>query len=297
MSLKDFIDEQINAIDHSTTLAELVQLMKSHAITDCPVINSDDVLLGIVYQKDLLRAVYKNTELKNASDADLVRLAAEYAEKTVADIMTSDIIFANESDSVFNVGSKMVRTSLSSLPVVKNGKFIGMVSQSKIFAEIMERASRQEGPEEQTENNAGGIDIDDALAAAKKAAGTAPAPAKPASDLSGPNKRFFKRVDMAIPVAYKATNLEGEREGRIAQTVNVSAGGMMILIKENLPANTMLEVALDIYQNQQPLRSTCRVVRCMPAGQPGHFNAGLLFLAMPVEERKKIIKYLDEKSQ
>lgn len=307
MSIKDFIDETMSAVDQTTTLNELITLIKSHGIKDCPVINSNDEILGIIYQRDLLAMLCKDQSLIDLTDEDFIKIAAGYSDKTVSDIMTAEFIAAGENDSLVDVSAKMIEAGLSSLPVVKDDKFIGMISQAKVFSEVMEKAAQLPQENEQTsagnENTCEGLDIDDALAAAKQAvaseteepAAEAPkVPATPKQELSGPNKRFFRRVDMKIPVAYKPTNLGVEAEGKLAETVNVSAGGMMIAIKDPLPENTMLEVALDIYQNDQPLKSTCRVVRCMPGNEPGTYNAGLIFLAISVEERKKIINYLDE---
>jgi len=112
------------------------------------------------------------------------------------------------------------------------------------------------------------------------------------------NKRFFGRASLGVSVAYKLIlrDGQGQPKGMIAQTINVSAGGLLILTKEPLPLNESLNVALDLYQNNQPIRMICRIVRCLPSKNEGSFEVGLMFVSMGVDERRRLQAHIDKQS-
>ena len=110
------------------------------------------------------------------------------------------------------------------------------------------------------------------------------------------NKRFFKRTRLEVSVAYKLIRGDGQGQpgGMIAQTINVSAGGLLILTKEPLPLNETLNVALDIYQNNKPIRMICRIVRCQPSKNEGSFEVGLMFVLLGIEERRRLKEHVEK---
>jgi len=101
---------------------------------------------------------------------------------------------------------------------------------------------------------------------------------------------------MMVAVAYRAMsgNSKGSPEGKIARTLNVSAGGLLILTKEALSPGQSLNVALDIYQNDQPIRMVCRIVRCLPSQQPGAYEVGLMFVAIGIDERRRLAAHFEK---
>ena len=71
------------------------------------------------------------------------------------------------------------------------------------------------------------------------------------------DRRVFARIEAKFPVRFlnPADGSEGE-----AETTDVSANGLGLLTKENLPSNTPLELWLSIPDNHLPLYTRGEVV-------------------------------------
>jgi len=279
MFVKDIMDQNVVAVSELATVKDIMILIRKSNITDFPVIDGDGRLKGVVYERDLLHLFYDGAGLNQGSGIDpsgIEKLVQDSAAMSVLDIMTKNIQAASEGDRLQQVGARMLFEKVPKLPVVTDDEVVGMVSQSRIFAQVIGFYTDKE-------------------AAEKAGAQVAPAPAPQPAFTSGKEKRFFRRVDMALPIAYKPSSQDGhsDGEGRIGQTINVSAGGLLIQVKELLQSGLLLDIAVDLFQNGQPIISTCRVVRSMAGRDQGTFQTGLMFLAMSVSERKRILEYLD----
>lgn len=122
---------------------------------------------------------------------------------------------------------------------------------------------------------------------------SAPQPEKNSSET---NLRFFQRAPLSVPIAYKvlrnAKNQPVVCEGQMGLTMDVSAAGMKILTREELALNTIAQIALDFYANDQPFIIDCRVVRCIPSKEKGFFELGLMYLSISAEERRRMNAYV-----
>lgn len=280
MIVRDIMDQNIVAVNEKATVRDIMVLIRKSNITDFPVIDDDGGLKGVVYERDLLHLFYDGaqggTPPSGIDDAGIEKIVQNSAGMSVLDIMTRNVEPVAEEDALQHVGARMLFQKVPKLPVVKDREVVGMVSQSRIFAQVIGfYTDRQE--------------------ADKAGAQVAPPPAPQPAYTGGKERRFFRRVDMLLPIAYKASGRDGhsEGEGRIGQTLNVSAGGLLIQIKEMLQIGVLLDIAVDLYQNGHPIISTCRVVRSIASREPGSYQVGLMFLAMSVSERKRILEYLN----
>jgi CBS domain-containing protein len=280
MYVKDIMDQNVVAVSELATVKDIMILIRKSNLTDFPVVDGDAGLKGVVYERDLLHLFYNGADGKKEAMMDssgLEKLVHDSAEMSVSDIMTRNVQPAAEGDRLQQVGARMLFEKVPKLPVVTNGEVVGMVSQSRIFAQVIGFYTSREDAE-------------------KAGMPVAPAPAPQPAFTGGREKRFFRRVDMTLPIAYKPSSQEGhsDGEGRIGQTVNVSAGGLGILVKELLQGGLLLDIAVDLFQNGHPIICTCRVIRSSAGKEQGTYQTGLMFLAMSVSERKRILEYLDK---
>ncbi len=119
MKLNKVLETDFSKVRPDTTLGEMVKVISKSKRNIFPVVDANDNLLGIVTLNDI-REIMFNSELYNTT--------------TVEELMTVPPAFIQHDDSMDVVMQKFERTGAWNLPVVKDGKYLGFVSKSKIFS-------------------------------------------------------------------------------------------------------------------------------------------------------------------
>lgn len=108
-------------------LSEAVGLLMSHRISGLPVVDAQGVLLGIVTEKDLLRVLYE--------EPGTLRL--------VRDLMTTELRSFGPDEPLENVCDCLMANHFRRVPVVEQGKLVGLVSRADLMETIYEVISEQ----------------------------------------------------------------------------------------------------------------------------------------------------------
>ncbi|MBN1181464.1 MAG: chloride channel protein [Bacteroidales bacterium] len=119
MKLDKVVEKDFSTIHPEATLGELVKVISKSKRNVFPVVDKDDLLLGIV-MLDNIRDVVFNHELYNTT--------------YVTSLMVIPPAFVSINDPMERVMEKFEKSSAWNLPVVDKGKYIGFVSRSKIFS-------------------------------------------------------------------------------------------------------------------------------------------------------------------
>lgn len=268
MIARDLMDSQAVTLNENATLEEVFELIRRYKTADYPVVDTSMDYRGMFFETRLLEKIYGEADKKKEASLEVAFLSGikkDLRGIRVRDLMDSKVRTFASHEAIERIGAVMLFEKVAKVAVTDQGKVIGVVSLSRILSSLTEQLVPQ------TEN--------------KK---NAPSDDFPADDPR--NKRFFKRTPVAVPVAYRLFSEAGKgfSEGKIAQTGNVSAGGLSIFTREPLPVGQSLNVALDIYQNDHPIRMVCRIVRCLPSKESGVFEVGLMFVAIGIEERRRL---------
>lgn len=105
--------QEIVTISPDATVRELIALLGRHNIGAAVVSGDGTTVAGIVSERDVVRRLDGNDGVLGAS---------------VAEIMTSDVSTCAPSDSLDDVRSTMTEGRFRHLPVVSEGRLIGVVS-------------------------------------------------------------------------------------------------------------------------------------------------------------------------
>lgn len=117
MLVKDVMQSKLVTVTPEASLAEAMRLLARRGIRHLPVVDKKS-LVGIVSDRDLKRTM--------ASPAtSLTR-----AELTIAEIMTREVITIGSGFAVEDAARIMVTQKISALPVVDNGRLVGMVTET-----------------------------------------------------------------------------------------------------------------------------------------------------------------------
>lgn len=139
MITADVMSRSVVAISPDAPLAQAVRLMVNNRVSGLPVIDAGGRPVGMLTEGDLLRRVETGTEGEApgwfAGFFIPGRLAAQYVlthGRLVSEVMTSDVMSVTEETPLLDVVALMRRKRIKRLPVVREGRVVGIVSRADL---------------------------------------------------------------------------------------------------------------------------------------------------------------------
>ena len=116
-----------------TTLAEIQQRFASLGVHHVPVVDAERKIVGLVSQTDIQR----HAESRRLALVGAGALAgADEAEPIAADVMTTNVIAVTSSTSQRKALELMLAHRIHSLPVVDDGRLVGIVTSRDFLREF-----------------------------------------------------------------------------------------------------------------------------------------------------------------
>jgi CBS-domain-containing membrane protein len=143
LKVKDIMSKEVITLSPDTEVAHAAKLLLEKRINGAPVVDEAGSLVGILCQSDLvtqqkslplpsiftfLDGFVRITSLKQL-DRDVQKIAAI----TVAHAMTPDPFTVRPETSIEDIANLMVDKSFHTLPVVDDGKLVGIVGKADIL--------------------------------------------------------------------------------------------------------------------------------------------------------------------
>jgi acetoin utilization protein AcuB len=117
----------------TTPVDAALKRMREEKVRRFPVVNEDGKLVGIVSDKDLLYAAPSP-----ATSLSIYELHYLYSRITIEQVMTQDVITVEEDDPLEEAARVMVDNKIGGLPVMRDGKLVGIITETDIFKTFME---------------------------------------------------------------------------------------------------------------------------------------------------------------
>jgi CBS domain-containing protein len=130
MLVREVMTEPVVTVPAGSTIREAVRLLYERNITAAPVLDQRGRMTGIVSEMDLLRGEFEPDPRASAGPA---ASPESPPPATVEEVMTSDVRTARETDDVLELVNLMIRTRVKSVPVVRDGAVIGIVSRRDLM--------------------------------------------------------------------------------------------------------------------------------------------------------------------
>jgi CBS domain-containing protein len=140
MKIGDVMTSPAVTIGPDATWSEVAELMVAAGVSGLPVVDDDDVLLGVVTEADLLRqpafAGHRRGDLLVIVEAvrgdptwlhELVQLKA-------GELMTAAVIVAHPDEVLAEAVRRMLDYHVKWLPVVERDRVVGVVARRDILA-------------------------------------------------------------------------------------------------------------------------------------------------------------------
>ena len=147
LKVKDIMSTDLLTITPDTEVTQAAKLLVERHINGIPVVDADGKLQGILCQSDLI-VQQKSFPLpsfftlldgiiplksREAMEAEIQKIAAV----TVAEAMTPDPVSVGPEDSVQTVANLMVEKKYHTLPVVEDGKLVGVVGKADVLRTLL----------------------------------------------------------------------------------------------------------------------------------------------------------------
>jgi acetoin utilization protein AcuB len=141
MLVKDRMSKPPVTVRESAGVEEALRLMNSEHVRRLPVVDKDGKMVGIVSELDLLKV-----SPSPATSLSVYEIPYLLAKIKMKDVMTTDVITVTEDTPLEEAARVMADSKIGGLPVMRNGKVVGIITESDLFKTFMEMlGGREEG--------------------------------------------------------------------------------------------------------------------------------------------------------
>lgn len=153
MKARDVMVSPVVTAKPSNSAKELAQIFTLHRISAVPVMDDAGKIVGIVSEGDLMRRADLGTEKRHSwwlsAFISTDMLAAEYVEaraRKVSDLMTTNVITASPDTPLDEIATLLESNSIKRVPIVANGRLVGIVSRANLVQALASAAPGLEIP-------------------------------------------------------------------------------------------------------------------------------------------------------
>jgi CBS domain-containing protein len=155
MRAVDVMVRDVVTIRPDTDVAEVIRLLAEHDVSALPVVDPAGNLVGVLSEADLIHRVEIGTEKRRPWWQEAVTgastLATDFAKshgKKVDEIMTSGVISVSEDTPLSEIAALFERKGIKRVPVVRDGKLVGIVSRSNLIQALASAVGRMDQHDE-----------------------------------------------------------------------------------------------------------------------------------------------------
>jgi CBS domain-containing protein len=126
-SVRDAMTENPRSIGASASVVEAARLMREGDIGSLPI-TDDEKLVGMITDRDITTRV--------------VAEASDLATTSVGDVYSQDLISVEPDKELEEAVQLMARHQVRRLPVVENGRLVGIVAQADVALALRENEQK-----------------------------------------------------------------------------------------------------------------------------------------------------------
>lgn len=125
--VSSIMTRDVVTVNAEASIIEALELLRHHKISGLPVLSSTGQVIGILSEKDLLHILLE----KNVDGCPKVE-----------DYMTREVICFTENDDAVEICKFFMRSNVRRVPIVENGRLVGVVSRRDLLGLIMEAKAK-----------------------------------------------------------------------------------------------------------------------------------------------------------
>lgn len=129
MIVEEIMNTDVSTLTKEHTIADAIQLLSDRRIRHIPIVDGDNQLLGIVSDRDIKDATPSMLDIEGRK---------EVLNQSISSIMSTNIITGHPLDFVEEVSAIFYDTKISCLPIVKDHKLVGIITQTDLLHTLVE---------------------------------------------------------------------------------------------------------------------------------------------------------------
>ena len=133
MKVRQLMSRNVMTVGPSDSCLDAVARMHRARVRHLPVVDPMGELIGVVTDRDLRHHLFDPRVLK-----DVGTIAVDILLKAVpvSDVMSSPVLSAEADDEVVEAARIMLEDKVGSLPVVENGRVVGIITETDVLRQI-----------------------------------------------------------------------------------------------------------------------------------------------------------------
>lgn len=144
MKAHEFMRRDLTSVETDSTVREVIYLMEQSGLSSLPVVDDEGVLVGIISEKDLIRAalprylemLHSASFLPNLNQ--LARRLKEMADEPVSKYMHRDVVLVRPDDEDLQIADTLLRHELKQVPVVDDeGHLVGVIRRIDLLYHLV----------------------------------------------------------------------------------------------------------------------------------------------------------------
>ncbi len=133
MKVHDVMNRNVIACNPKEKITTILNKLRLFRISGMPV-SEGKLIKGIISEKDILNKIQEITKETSVN----LEQSLEKADFPVSDIMTRDVVTVAPADSIDSVVKLMIKRKINRIPVVVEGKIVGIVTRGDVISALAE---------------------------------------------------------------------------------------------------------------------------------------------------------------
>jgi CBS domain-containing protein len=137
---------EVHTVREDTSLEEIGRLLAAHRISGAPVVDDEGRVVGMVSEADLIDEHKRDAHIPRFAlygvftlPEDVLKKAFDSGKKLKArDVMTKRVATSTEDRPVHELADTMVRRHINRVPILRDGKLVGIVSRGDLVRAMAE---------------------------------------------------------------------------------------------------------------------------------------------------------------
>ncbi len=143
MKARDVMVSPVVTVKPYSSVKDVAQTLLDRRISAVPVVDDDGKLVGMVSEGDLLHRTEADTERRRSwwlqALTEDATLAADFIKahgRTVADVMTRDVVTATPDTPLHEIAALLEAKMIKRVPIVENDQLVGIVSRANLIQAV-----------------------------------------------------------------------------------------------------------------------------------------------------------------
>lgn len=116
--IKEIMERNVISLSVKDSVETAVELMFEKRVGGCPIVDKDEVVVGIVTERDILEFLARNKKIDGIAE----------------DFMTKNVVTLRPQDSIETAMKTMITKRFRRLPVIEDGILLGLITAREILA-------------------------------------------------------------------------------------------------------------------------------------------------------------------